>query len=360
MAGVYISYPFCGQKCTYCNFASGVSPARLERDYERALIAEIRRHAWTWTPETVYLGGGTPSRLEPDTLGRILSGIPGRPWREATMEAAPGTITVECARLWRQLGITRVSLGVQSFHEREIRQTGRKHTAGIVASEVEWLREAGIGEINIDLIAGLPHQTAESWELSLDWIRKLGPPHVSVYLLEVDDDSRLGSEILRSGARFGAASVPSEDESAAFYERAVDALAEMGIQRYEISNFALPGHESQHNLKYWRLEPYLGFGADAHSFDGRTRRRNAETAADYVARPASACVEETPAHDADRFLAGLRLTRGMRIEPAEWRRRQAALEPHIEAGLLERDGDIVRLTSRGVLLSNEVFQEFVS
>src|SRR5579871_1162323 len=163
MPGVYISYPFCAQKCTYCNFASGVFPARLEQEYVSALVSEIGAFDFAWQPETVYLGGGTPSRLHAPELRRILDAIPGRPWREATMEAAPGCITRELADAWASAGLNRVSLGAQSFIPRELARTGRKHTAEIVAGEIDLLRGAGIANINVDLIAGLPGQTAESW-----------------------------------------------------------------------------------------------------------------------------------------------------------------------------------------------------
>ena len=284
MPGVYLSYPFCAQKCTYCNFASGVFPREREQRYLAALEREIRAHRWEWRPETVYLGGGTPSNLEPEALRPLLQAIPGPPWQEATMEAAPGSITAEKARAWADLGIDRISLGVQSFVEAEIRRTGRKHTAETVVREMQILGQQGIVNCNLDLIAGLPGQTAATWCESLDWVERLAPVHVSVYMLEVDEDSRLGSEILRGGRRYGADEIPSDDQIADFYEEAVERLARMGIRRYEISNFARPGFESLHNLKYWKLQPYAGFGADAHSFDGRVRRRNPESVEDYFER----------------------------------------------------------------------------
>src|SRR5579863_1748066 len=287
MPGVYISYPFCAQKCTYCNFASGVFPREIEAQYLGALRAELRAAAWPWTPETVYLGGGTPSQIDPQALAEALAEIPGRAggekWSEATMEAAPGTLTFEKAAAWACAGINRVSLGVQSFITTELARTGRKHTAAIVEREVALLREAGIEAMNIDLIAGLPGQTRASWSESLDWIEKLGAPHVSVYMLEVDEDSRLGREILGNGVRYGAADVPADDDIADFYELAVERLALMGIERYEISNFARRGFESRHNLNYLQLQPYLGFGADAHAFGGVLAWENTETAAEYVA-----------------------------------------------------------------------------
>ncbi len=359
MPGVYVSYPFCAQKCTYCNFASGVLPRELEPRYVDALRAEINSTPWPWIPETVYLGGGTPSQMDLSVLASVLTDIPGREWMEATMEAAPGGITTDRANAWRSAGINRVSLGVQSFVTRELARTGRKHTADVVERELAVLRAAGISNFNVDLIAGLPGQTGASWTESLNWIERLQPPHVSVYMLEVDLDSRLGAEILELGKRYGAAEVPSDDQIAEFYEIAVERLAGLGIERYEISNFARPGFESRHNLKYWRCEPYLGFGSDAHSFDGFTRWQNAETAAEYVERHTGglpAAVERSSAQSGEQFFLGLRLKEGVE---ADWSAFAPAVEQFVEDGLLERSGNWLRLTPRGIMLSNEVFAEFI-
>jgi oxygen-independent coproporphyrinogen III oxidase len=296
--------------------------------------------------------------MAPDSLRRLLELIPGRPWLEATLEAAPGGITLELARAWAEMGVNRVSLGAQSFVEREIRLAGRKHTAARIVEEVRILRDTGTGNINIDLIAGLAAQTEASWSESLDWIARIEPPHVSVYMLEVDEDSRLGKEILIGGARYGARQAPNEDQTAAFYEMAVDRLASMGIRRYEISNFARPGFESRHNLKYWRLEPYLGFGADAHSFDGRMRWQNPDSVREYLDAPRVESVEARL--DEERFFVGLRLMDGIRPSPAEWRRFDRPIQRFLDAGLLATESGALRLTDRGVLLSNEVFQEFVN
>jgi oxygen-independent coproporphyrinogen-3 oxidase len=358
VSGVYISYPFCAQKCTYCNFASGVFPRDLEVRYREALAREIRAHAWAWTPDTVYLGGGTPSNLAPDALRAILACVPGRPWTEATIEAAPGNITPDTARAWVDAGINRVSLGVQSFVEKELRRTGRMHTAQTVAAEMAVLHAGGIHNINIDLIAGLSGQTAASWRESLDWVERLAPEHVSVYMLEVDEDSRLGKEMLLGGVRYGALDTPSDDATADFYEFAVERLAAMGIARYEISNFARPGFESRHNLKYWKLEQYAGFGADAHSFDGRTRHQNPESIEDYLSGGGQ--VDDELHLSDERFFIGLRLSAGICPDPEEWRRFDAPIHRFLDAGLLETDGAMLRLTNRGVLLSNEVFQEFLN
>ncbi len=355
MPGVYLSYPFCAQKCTYCNFASGVFPRELESGYVDAILAELRRTKWQWTPETIYLGGGTPSQIDPDALTALLAEIPGREWSEATMEAAPGSITNEKAAAWRRAGINRVSLGVQSFIAKELSRTGRKHSAQTVVDDLAILRDAGIANINVDLIAGLPFQTHESWNESLDWIERIAAPHVSVYMLEVDDDSNLGRELLVLGSRYGAGAVPCDDDIAEFYETAVARLKMMGIHRYEISNFAYAGFESRHNLKYWRREPYLGFGADAHSFDGESRWQNLESAADYCDNPHA--IDRTTADPiAERFFLGLRLTEGIE---GPWEPFAEEIRQFIDDGLLEKVGDRVRLTNHGVMLSNEVFQEFV-
>jgi oxygen-independent coproporphyrinogen-3 oxidase len=335
-----------------------VFPRELESPYLDALAREISDHHWRWTPDTVYLGGGTPGNLAPDALHALLDRIPGRSWAEATVEAAPGNITPERARAWAAAGINRVSLGVQSFADREIRRSGRKHSAQTVAAEIAILRAAGIGNINLDLIAGLAGQTPDSWRESLDWVERLAPEHVSVYMLEIDEDSRLGKEMLLGGVRYGALDAPSEDATADAYELAVGRLAAMGIARYEISNFAQPGYESRHNLKYWQLDPYVGFGADAHSFDGRMRHQNPEPLQDYLAGTGQ--VDDVPHLADERLFIGLRLTAGVRPAPEEWRRFDAPIHRFLDAGLLETEDGILRLTDRGVMLSNEVFQEFVN
>ena len=365
--GVYISWPFCAQKCTYCNFASGVLPRELEGRYLDALLREISLHTSAWAPDTVYLGGGTPSAMETDHLNRLLNTLSGtlkeNQWREATIEAAPGSIAASRVDAWLRAGINRVSLGVQSFIRQELARTGRKHTAETVAQDVAMLRAHGISNINIDLIAGLPGQTEASWAESLAAAISLDPPHVSVYMLEVDDDSRLGAEILLGGKRYGATDVPSDDRIADFYEAAVDRLRAHGIHRYEISNFARLGAESMHNLKYWNREPYAGFGADAHSFDGVSRWQNVESAQDYVTRSERSesvrCDETLPDPGEEKFFVGLRLSEGVHADEADWLRFGPAFEYFLSTGVLERANGNLRLTPRGVMVSNEVFQEFV-
>jgi oxygen-independent coproporphyrinogen-3 oxidase len=359
VAGVYISYPFCAQKCSFCNFASGVFPATAKERYLAVLRQEIRGHRWRWNPETVYFGGGTPSLMPAAELRDILAEIPGQALREVTLECAPGSFTATAAREWFSLGINRVSLGVQSFVSEELRQTGRRHTASVVVQDVDVLRACGIENLNIDLIVGLPGQTRSSWKESLDWIERLRPPHVSVYIFEMDEDSRLGKEALLGGVRYGAAVLPSDDLTAELYQLAVRRLGELGIHRYEISNFAVAGRESLHNLKYWELEPYAGFGLDAHSFDDNCRWSNPDDLDEYLnggsGDPASAADASE-----EHFFVGLRLTSGIEPTAPEWSRFAEPIAKWIGYGMLEQQGQKLRLSDRGVLLSNEILQDFIN
>jgi oxygen-independent coproporphyrinogen-3 oxidase len=226
-----------------------------------------------------------------------------------------------------------------------------------VEREVALLRSAGIANINIDLIAGLPEQTLDSMGDSLEWVERLAAPHVSLYIFEIDEDSRLGNEILLGGQRYGAPRVPDDELTAQLYEKASAQLRRLGYHHYEISNYAQPGFESRHNLKYWLLEPYIGFGLDAHSFDGQGRWSNADTFDGYFAG-------EKPAHTTsnaaeEHFFVGLRLLDGIEPSAAEWQLFAAPIEKWQRAGMLERVGSRLRLTPRAVLVSNEVFQEFL-
>jgi oxygen-independent coproporphyrinogen-3 oxidase len=289
--------------------------------------------------------------------------------REVTLEADPETITAEKAAAWVAAGIRRISFGVQSFCDEELKAAGRMHRRADVYRAVPVLREAGISNISFDLIAGLPGQTAESWRDSLEQLGSLRPEHVSIYLLEVDEGSRLGLEILQGGARYGAGRVPSEDEMAEFYEEACAFLERAGFRHYEISNWAQPGFESRHNLKYWRREPYLGFGAGAHSFSGAQRWANAHDAAAYVAAIGGGTlpveqlerVTRESALEEELFL-GLRKLDGIDVAQIE-REYGVAVEPRFErlmlAGLVEREGSWVRLAPGKLSVANEVFVELM-
>jgi len=393
--GIYVQVPFCQTKCTYCNFHTGVVSAGRFAPYVEAVCQEIRRYrefyraAGVKLPEgfekavvdTVYFGGGTPSLLEPELLGRMIGAMretfaeggaspsPIGQLLEVTLEADPETVTPEKAAAWVSAGINRVSFGVQSFSDRELVAAGRMHRRADIYRAAEILREVGIRNISFDLIAGLPFQTKESWGESLEELGKLAPEHVSVYLLEVDEGSRLGLEILQSGTRYSAGAVPSDDAMAEFYETACTFLGERGYRHYEISNWGKPGFESRHNLKYWRREEYLGFGAGAHSFSGTQRWANAHDAAAYVGAieagrlPIEQLEPVTPesALEEELFL-GLRQLDGIdvgRIEKEYGVGLGERFKGLQASGLVERSGDVVRLAPARLSVSNEVFVELM-
>ena len=387
--GIYVQVPFCQTKCTYCNFHTGVVAKERFAPYVEAVCREIRGHRelmksagvdWEsrkneetkYVVDTIYFGGGTPSLLDAEHLKRIAEAIPeafATGLEEVTLEADPETVEARKAASWLSAGINRVSFGVQSFSDKELTAAGRMHRRADVYWAVPILRAAGIGNISFDLIAGLPHQTKESWKQSLEELTALGPEHVSVYLLEVDEGSRLGKELLSGGTRYSAGAVPSEDAMAEFYEMAQEKLGAAGYRHYEISNWAKPGFESKHNLKYWRREPYLGFGAGAHSFSGIQRWANAHDAAKYVSAIESGRlpIEQLEAVTAEQALEeelflGLRQLDGIDVRRME-REYGVALggrfAPLAAAGLVERKGDVVRLTEEKLSVSNEVFVELM-
>jgi oxygen-independent coproporphyrinogen III oxidase len=384
--GIYISVPFCKSKCTYCNFASGVFSAGQMGRYVERLMEDMRAiracadQLGAEIPETVdsvYMGGGTPSLLPPEELKKLFFTIRQEfkvlPKAEVTVECAPGTLTDQVIHTLVTRGVNRVSLGVQSFVDQEAASVARLHTREKTLSDIERLRKAGISNINVDLIAGLPHQTRESWDYSVEQAIATGVPHVSVYMLEVDEDSRLGRELIAGGTKYHAHFVPDDDLTADFYESACERLNTAGIEQYEISNFARAGFESRHNLKYWTRQPYLGFGVDAHSMllsrNGQAESVRLATTDDYdryfVAADFKTSVVNAEQALEESFFLGLRLNRGvdlgrLRAEfgPAA-EKFESIIGELVEDGLLIRSGENLRLTKRGRLLSNEVFGKFI-
>src|SRR5579864_3020722 len=385
--GLYISVPFCRTKCTYCNFASDVFSRPVFEKYIARLRAEITNAPATAealggrfesAADSVYFGGGTPTLLRVDQLEPIFVTIRQNSKistsAEVTVECAPGTLSEEMLECLSRNGVNRVSLGVQSLIDQEARSVGRLHNRETVLNDIERLRAARISNINVDLIAGLPHQTRASWEQSLDQLIATGVPHASVYMLEVDEESRLGRELIAGGHKYHAHFVPDEDLVADMYELACERLNMAGIEQYEISNFAQPGFESKHNLKYWTRQPYLGFGVDAHSMlpaadaEDAVRFSNPDSLEQYVAEvaPERAPVPREAALQ-EAFFLGLRLNRGVNLDEiaeafgkksvADYSETTSEL---IAAGLLERKGATLQLTRRGRLLSNEVFRSFIS
>jgi oxygen-independent coproporphyrinogen-3 oxidase len=375
-AGVYIHIPFCRARCSYCDFATGPYDSGLAERYVSAVareVKEFRPDEVAPAVDTIYFGGGTPSLLRPAQAALILEAVRARfrvlPGSEVTMEMNPGTVTPDALREFRLLGINRASFGAQTFDDRELKRLGRTHTAADVRQTFSLLREAGFANVNFDLIAGLPAQTLQSWSHNLEEALALGPEHLSFYILEVHEGTPLAEQIRR-----GAEPRPDDDLAAEMYRLMLGRAARAGYEHYEISNLCLPGKHSRHNTKYWTNDAVYGFGCSAHSYDGgRTRWANERDAARYtelVEAGRSPVVETTRLDEraarAESVFLGLRLMRGVSL--AEYRARFGQdlrdeyaddLARLSEAGLIELDDDLLRLTASGALLSNEVFATFV-
>ena len=381
--GVYIQVPFCQTKCTYCNFHTGVFSAGLQSPYISAICTEMKMFT-EWSEragielrsaedaplsiDTLYVGGGTPSMLETADLARLLDAARESfpcEWIEATLEADPETVTPERAAAWRAAGFNRVSLGAQSFDDRELAAAGRLHRRAELYAAERILRAAGFANVSFDLIAGLAHQTRATWNDSLQRLMDLNPEHISIYMLEIDEGSRLGKEALALGVRYGAGALPSDDDVADFYESARALLASAGYDQYEISNWARPGFRSRHNLKYWQRQPYLGFGAGAHSFDGHERWAKVHDPAAYTAAiergewPLEQRQRVMPAQALEEELfLGLRQLDGIDVAAIEahyGHDLRARLAPLLDQGLVELRDGWLRLAPARLAVSNEVF-----
>jgi oxygen-independent coproporphyrinogen-3 oxidase len=384
--GIYVQVPFCQTKCTYCNFHTGVVSHDRYQPYANAVCREVSgaAEARRLSADTIYFGGGTPSLLDPGALAKILDALRANysfETPEITLEADPETITPEKSKSWLAAGFNRISLGVQSFYDRELQATGRMHRRADIARATEALRAAGFDNVSMDLIIGLPHQARESWEQSISDLLDLRPEHISIYMLEVDEGSHLGKESLAGGTRYSAAAIPGDDMQAEFHDSACTRLASAGYDHYEISNWALPGRRSRHNLKYWKREPYLGVGAGAHSFDGKTRWANAHDSAKYVAMieqgisPREQIELVTPEQALEEeFFLGLRQLDGIDMSRIECdyasanangtRARLAAIRHQIDSlrvqSLLDLEGTRLRLSPKHLTISSSILAELLT
>lgn len=373
-AGIYIHIPFCSSRCSYCDFATGLFQPELAERYVRALIADIRSSRYLGDiVDTIYFGGGTPSLLAPAQLELILATVHDcfkiDPKSEITLEINPGSVDEAKLYAFRSLGVNRASFGAQTFDDAELGKLGRSHTTADTLKTFADLRSVGFENVSFDLIAGLPGQTLAGWERNIRQALDLRPEHLSFYLLEVHSGTPLAEHIRR-----GIQPEPDDDLAGVMYQWMLEQAAAAGYEHYEISNLCLPGFHSRHNVKYWTAEAYYGFGCSAHSYDGATRRwSNQRDVLKYVSlaeRSESAVVDEQQLSQTDvraeAVFLGMRLMRGvdllryresfgvdLRDEHAE------DLDRFCKAGLLELDGDLIRLTRTGALLSNEVFAAFV-
>lgn len=381
-AGVYIHIPFCRSRCSYCDFATGMYQTALAERYVQAIVKEIA--TWqevdpTASVDTIYFGGGTPSLLSPRQVESILQAVRERfeiiADAEVTLEINPGDGgTTPPARLetlneLRRLGVNRASFGAQTFDDDELRHLGRTHTSDDIARTFSELREAGFNNVNFDLIAGLPGQTLAGWSHNLDWALMLRPEHLSLYLLDVHEGTPLADQIQR-----GQRPKPDDDLAAEMYRLMIERVCAAGYEHYEISAFCLPGYQARHNTKYWTGAPYYGFGCSAHSYDGEFQRwaneRDLTRYTETIARGDSAVVERTILSESDvraeSVFLGMRMMRGMNLKSYQARFGvdlcevyRADLARFCESGMVEFDGELLRLTRSGALMSNEVFAAFV-
>ncbi len=327
--------------------------------------------------DTVYFGGGTPPLLGVERLRSIVRSLHRRfrvqAAAEFTIEVTPGSADMQFLAQAMSMGMNRLSIGAQTFEDQELRAVGRLHSAADTRQLVGRARSVGFENISVDLVAGLPHQTPESWQRNLEAVLRLKPQHISLYLFEIDEKSRLGREVRQSGTRYHAPAVPGEEFMADAYEIGREVLGREGYVQYEISNFALPGYESRHNLKYWQRAPYVGLGAGAHSFDGMNRWANEDEARLYIDRlagmrsPIASVRKLSPEEQLEEFFfLGLRQVEGVSLDLArkQWgkdlvSRWQGRIETLTQDGLLTTTGDNIRLAETAYLVSNEIFQEFV-
>jgi oxygen-independent coproporphyrinogen-3 oxidase len=361
--GVYVHIPFCEQRCYYCAFTVAVSGADTYEPYVSRLIREIQLSELAERPETIFFGGGTPSIIDGSLIEQILIAL-AHDASEISLEANPGTLTPRKLEQYLNAGVNRISLGVQSFDDRDLKNAGRIHSAATVFQDLELLRECGFRNISVDLIAGLPGQQLGIWKENLNWIERLLPEHVSIYMLDVEERSSWG--------KHGSA-VPDDDVFAAFYVEAADRLAWAGYVHYEISNWARPGFECRHNLKYWTGAPYRGFGVSAHSFANPRRFWNTASLKEYAEQldlgrlPIAGAEELTrEMRIEEAFMIGLRRTCGFDVwsvarelnitYPQQWFDRVCDLE---DAGWIQFDGKFLKLTPAGWLLATGVTEELL-
>jgi oxygen-independent coproporphyrinogen-3 oxidase len=375
-AGLYIHIPFCRSRCSYCDFATGSYQSELAERYARAVSREIAEWQQVDRPgdvDTIYFGGGTPSTLLPHQLEQIITAAQTRfavsDDAEVTMEMNPGNLSSARLTDFKRLGVNRASFGAQTFDDRELARLGRSHTAAETLETFRDLRKAGFTNISFDLIAGLPGQTMTGWLANIRTALSLRPEHLSFYLLEVHEGTPLADHI-----RQGRQPRPDDDLAAEMYQVMLEESCKAGYDHYEISNLSLPGYESRHNTKYWTGLPYYGFGCSAHSHDGNLRRwANERDVAGYVRLVEAGrapVVQRWDLTESDRrsetIFLGLRMMKGINVRNHHETFGVDLLVEHdneiqrfAEAGLIEVNGDLIRLTRAGALLSNEVFVAFL-
>lgn len=347
--GIYIHIPFCVRKCLYCDFCS-TADWKLKDSYIDALINEMKENKGICA-DTVFIGGGTPTVLG-DRLVEIVNVVKENFCLtencEFTVEANPGTVSLSLLKKLKEAGVNRLSIGVQSFNDSELKALGRIHTAKEATDAFYMAREAGFDNINIDLMLSTPEQTTESVKNTLEEVKKLNPEHVSAYSLIIEEGTPFYDMELK---------LPDEDAEREIYYYTVGFLKEMGLERYEISNFSKVGYESRHNEKYWKCEEYVGFGVAAYSYNDNYRYGNTDSIEEYVLGKREAYREHIDEEEQskEKYMLGLRMSKGVRYNE----KFEEKIEKLIEDGLLCKDNGYVKLTEKGFDLGNLVFMEFV-
>jgi len=372
MLGLYLHIPFCGAICHYCNFNRGLLDPGLKARYVVALDTEIRRAADGSPADTIYFGGGTPSLLDPPEVARLVGACRDSfavtADAEVTLELNPETATAAYLEAIRAAGITRLSIGVQSFDDAELARLGRVHSADRAREAVRLARAAGFDDLSLDLMMWLPGQSVAGWLANVEALIDTGPDHASLYLLEIYPNAPLRDEMARGGW-----SQAPDDDAAEMYLRGLERLDAAGYDQYEISNVCRPGHLSRHNVKYWDDGEWLAFGCGAHATRDGRRWHNVPGTAEYVSRIAAgrSVVQGvrtlSPIERAEEALfTGIRLSKGVSLADIStrygvdaWARYGAALTPFLNAGLVEHRAPVLRLTRQGMLLANEVCAVFV-
>jgi len=370
--GLYVHIPFCTAICNYCNFNRGLYDEALKAQYVAAVCTEV---AQAFTPafaDTIFFGGGTPSLLDPADVASIIAAIRARfdlaGDAEITLETNPETVDREKLERFRAAGVNRLSFGVQSFQDEELKRLGRIHSAERAREAVRQARAAGFDNVSLDLMMWLPGQSVASWLRNVDGLIDAAPDHASLYLLELYPNAPLKEDMARAGW-----SQAPDDDAAEMYLTAMDRLDRAGLTQYEISNVARQGKASRHNVKYWADGAWLGFGCGAHSTMDGVRWKNVASTAEYIARVAAGTDLVTERRELSReerleeaLFTGLRLSEGIdiaavgeRYDIGVWDRFGAALQPFVDAGWLVREGPRLRLTRDGMLMANEVMAVFV-
>jgi oxygen-independent coproporphyrinogen III oxidase len=371
--GLYVHIPFCSAICNYCNFNRGLFDADLKNQYVAAILQEIRSHGDGADADTIFFGGGTPSLLEPGEVRAIVEACRDAfavsAGAEVTLEANPETVTPERLEGFRAAGVNRLSFGVQSFRDEELRRLSRLHSAARASEAFGMARAAGFDNVSLDLMMWLPQQSVADWLVSVENLIGLGPEHASLYLLEIYPNAPLRDTMAR-----GQWSVAADEDAAEMYLQGMAVLDAAGYEQYEISNVARPGRESRHNVKYWTDEEWHGFGCGAHSTRKGVREKNVASTSEYISLVASGgrlAVESRPLSGQTRLeealFMGLRLVKGVDLALLEsrysvdvWRLYGNELEPFVDQGLLIYDDGHLRLTRPGMLLANEVMAVFIN